>query len=164
MELLLAEAALPLSYRGWRREADLNRRPTITHELRPTEIGQEAGICTRTVAFTTRSAALTPQSCWSPWSDSHRRIRVYETRPVAAVGTGANGVHGRNCTCDLHLRKVALWISLSYADRMASVAGLAPARTGLKGRTLGLLCIHGPNGHWSRDCADTSGFSDRRAD
>ena len=21
---------------------------------------------------------------WSPWSDSHRRIRVYETRPVAA--------------------------------------------------------------------------------
>jgi len=26
---------------------------------------------------------------------------------------------------------------------VASVAGLAPARTGLKGRALGLLCIHG---------------------
>jgi hypothetical protein len=51
--------------------------------------GQEAGIRTRTVALTTRSAAVTPQSCWSPWSDSHRRIRVYATRPVAAEGTGA---------------------------------------------------------------------------
>jgi hypothetical protein len=28
--------------------------------------------------------------------------------------------------------------------QMASVAGLAPARTGLKGRLLDLLCIHGP--------------------
>src|SRR5258706_10580753 len=26
---------------------------------------------------------------WSPWSDSHRRMRVYETPPVAAGGTGA---------------------------------------------------------------------------
>jgi hypothetical protein len=25
---------------------------------------------------------------WSPWSDSHRRIRVYETRPVAAEAQG----------------------------------------------------------------------------
>ena len=35
---------------------------------------------------------------------------------------------------------------------MASAAGLAPARTGLKGRVLGLLCIHGRNaelGDWS---------------
>ena len=35
MELLLAEAALPLSYRCMRNEADSNRRRTITHELRP---------------------------------------------------------------------------------------------------------------------------------
>src|SRR5262245_48275780 len=27
---------------------------------------------------------------WSLWSDSHRRIRVYKTRPVAADGTEAN--------------------------------------------------------------------------
>ena len=45
---------------------------------------------------------------WSPWSDSHRRIRVYETRPVAAEAQRQNGVHGRSCTCDLHLRRVAL--------------------------------------------------------
>jgi hypothetical protein len=29
-----------------------------------------------------------PDSNWSPWSDSHRRIRVYETRPVAAEAQG----------------------------------------------------------------------------
>jgi hypothetical protein len=42
------------------------------------------------------------------WSDSHRRIRVYKTRPVAAEAQRQNGVHGRNRTCDLHLRTVAL--------------------------------------------------------
>ena len=45
---------------------------------------------------------------WSPWSDLHRRIRVYETRPVAAEAQRQNGVHGRSCTCGLHLRTVAL--------------------------------------------------------
>ena len=34
----------------------------IIHNERPIEIGQEAGIRTRTVAFTTRNAAVTPQS------------------------------------------------------------------------------------------------------
>lgn len=29
-----------------------------------------------------------PDWNWSPWSDSHRRIRVYETRPVAAEAQG----------------------------------------------------------------------------
>src|SRR4030095_6642134 len=29
-----------------------------------------------------------PDLKWSPWSDSHRRIRVYETRPVAAEARG----------------------------------------------------------------------------
>ena len=34
--------------------------------------------------------------------------------------------------------------NLSYADnKMASVIGLAPIRSGLKGRSLDLLCIHG---------------------
>jgi hypothetical protein len=45
---------------------------------------------------------------WGLWSDSHRRIRVYETRPVAAKAQRQNGVHGRGCTCGLHLRTVAL--------------------------------------------------------
>ena len=81
---------------------------------------------------------------WGPWSDSHRRIRVYETRPVAAEAQG-------------HL-KVAL--SRGFAPRtsafaeqrshlselrgqLASVVGLAPTRPGLKTRPLELLCIHG---------------------
>ena len=34
-------------------------------------------------------------------------------------------------------------IELSYADKMASVIGLAPIRPGLKDRLLDLLCIHG---------------------
>ena len=34
-------------------------------------------------------------------------------------------------------------IYLNYADKMASVVGLAPTRFGLKGRLRGLLCIHG---------------------
>lgn len=45
---------------------------------------------------------------WSLWSDSHRRIRVYETRPVAAQAQRQNGVRGRSCTRVLHLRTVAL--------------------------------------------------------
>src|SRR6185436_15310442 len=45
---------------------------------------------------------------WSLWSDSHRRIQVYKTRPVAAEAQRQNGVHGRNRTCGLHLRTVAL--------------------------------------------------------
>src|SRR5437867_2204498 len=37
---------------------------------------------------------------WALWSDLHRRLRVYETRPVAAEAQRQNGVHGRNRTCD----------------------------------------------------------------
>jgi len=33
-----------------------------THNWRPIEIGQEAGICTRTVSFTGRDAVITPRS------------------------------------------------------------------------------------------------------
>jgi hypothetical protein len=29
-----------------------------------------------------------PDLKWSPWSDSHRRLRVYKTRPVAAEAQG----------------------------------------------------------------------------
>jgi hypothetical protein len=62
------------------------------------QIGQEAGICTRTVSFTGRDAARyttilnkagppsrsSESEGWSLWSDLHRRIAVYETAPVAA--------------------------------------------------------------------------------
>src|SRR5206468_4363568 len=61
---------------------------------------------------------VTPQSCWSPWSDSHRRIRVYETRPVAAGGTGAKWRPRQ----ELHLRpspsRGDALIYLSYADNL----------------------------------------------
>src|SRR5436305_438660 len=40
---------------------------------------------------------------WSLWSDSHRRIQVYKTRPVAAEAQRQNGVHGRSCTCVFRL-------------------------------------------------------------
>ena len=114
---------------------------------------------------------------WSPWSDSHRRIRVYETRPVAAEGTGAEqnaecrmkndefrmpAMRAPFCTLhsaffiqkwrshvDLHHEPppsqsgVHIYLHLESETKLASVAGLAPARPGLKDRPLELLCIHG---------------------
>src|SRR5436305_10751937 len=54
------------------------------------ENGQGDGIRTRTVRVTGGDANyyITTLIKWSPWSDSHRRIRVYETRPVAAEAQG----------------------------------------------------------------------------
>lgn len=95
----------------------IGRKPDTPLLHLPTGVGQEAGICTRTVSFTARDAAnyttiliglpsialslaevlpsfalnrLAPAQSegWSPGSDSHRRIRVYETRPVAAEARG----------------------------------------------------------------------------
>ena len=37
-----------------------------------------------------------PDLNWSPWSDSHRRIRVYETRPVAAEAQGRGQIRKPN--------------------------------------------------------------------
>src|ERR1017187_2717682 len=85
-----------------------------------------------------------PDLKWSPGSDSHRRLRVYETRPVAAEARGLSKWCPRQ---ESHLRPSAsqagALIYLSYADEMASVIGLAPIRPGLKDRLLDLLCIHG---------------------
>jgi hypothetical protein len=82
------------------------------------ENGQEAGIRTRTVSFTGRDAAnyTTILRNWCPRQELHLRP------PPSQSGA---------------------LIYLSYADKMASVAGLAPARVGLKTRLLELLCIHG---------------------
>ena len=112
--------ALPLSYleptHPQNHSRGLRNRLLVGSNL---EIGQEAGVRTRTAALTTQNAAVTPQSCWKrgarnpecgvsqigspmcsvfhnprsafewgPWSDSHRRIRVYETRPVATEAQG----------------------------------------------------------------------------
>jgi len=46
----------------------------------------------------------------------------------------------RSCLPALSISNFVIRIS---DFKMASVAGLAPARTGLKGRLLDLLCIHG---------------------
>src|SRR5213080_1307922 len=107
---------------------------------------------------------------WSPWSDSHRRIRVYETRPVAAE---ARGLGKWRSHVDLHHEFPASQTGVQnylHLESMASVIGLAPIRPGLKDRLRELLCIHGPlaeghkSGHWSRNRTDTSWASARRAD
>src|SRR5712671_6384385 len=53
------------------------------------------------------------------------------------------------CTTNLRLRKAACrtdyTLRATRVEHLASVAGLAPARTGLKGRLRELLCIHGRN-------------------
>src|SRR5205814_8109461 len=80
---------------------------------------------------------------WALWSDLHRRLRVYETRPVAAEAQGRKmastaGIAPATST-------FARWRSdlTELRGRMASVIGLAPIRPGLKGRLRELLCIHG---------------------
>ena len=73
------------------------------------------------------------------------RIDEYEFTKLALwllEARGQNGVRGRNRTCDLHLRTVALCLT-ELRGQLASVAGLAPARVGLKIRLRELLCIHG---------------------
>src|SRR5215470_6621429 len=80
---------------------------------------------------------------WSPWSDSHRRIRVYETRPVAAEAQGLKMVSTTGIapvTSGFARRRSDL---TELRGQMASVIGLAPIRPGLKDRLLELLCIHG---------------------
>ncbi len=65
------------------------------------EIGVTNRIRTGTNAVTGRDAACyimitinrpairsSPSVGWGPWSDSHRRLRVYETRPVASEAQG----------------------------------------------------------------------------
>ena len=61
-----------------------------TSAKREIQNGQGDGIRTRTVRVTGGDANcyITTLINWSPWSDSHRRIRVYETRPVAAEAQG----------------------------------------------------------------------------
>ena len=104
----------------------------IIDHLRPIEIGVTNRILTGTDAFTRRNAAVTswsplqtgivrnadrgvphsalttPHWKWGPRSDSHRRIRVYETRPVAAEGTGAVGkAEGRMMKAEFRLHASA---------------------------------------------------------
>ena len=62
----------------------------IIHNERPIEIGVTNRIRTGTNAFTGRDAScyIMITIKWSPGSDSHRRLRVYETRPVASEARG----------------------------------------------------------------------------
>src|SRR5712691_336001 len=73
-----------------------------------TEIGQEAGICTRTVSFTGRDAANYTTILMEPLVGLAPTNTSLRNSSCGCRGTEANGVHGRNCTCDLHLRTVAL--------------------------------------------------------
>lgn len=109
-----------------------------------------------------------PDGSWSPWSDSHRRIRVYKTRPVAAEAQGrwkwgikncelrmrgaspvrsASGVGVRHSPFSIRHLKWCSHVDLHHEPppsqggvqgsrytlrALASVAGLAPARTCLK--------------------------------
>ena len=85
---------------------------------------------------------------WGPWSDSHRRIRVYETRPVAAEAQGlkmASTTGIAPVTSGFARRRSDL---TELRGQLASVIGLAPIRPGLKDRLLELLCIHGQNFGW----------------
>src|SRR6266568_4418497 len=84
---------------------------------------------------------------WSPWSDSDRRIRVYETRPVAAE---ARGLGKWRSHVDLHHELPASQTGVQnylHLESIASGIGLAPIRPDLKGRLRELLCIHGQK--WS---------------
>jgi hypothetical protein len=64
---------------------------------------------------------------WGPWSDSHRRIRVYETRPVAAEAQGL---------------------------KMVSTTGIAPVTSGFARRRSDLTELRGQNGIRGRTRTD----------
>src|SRR5258706_13315431 len=88
---------------------------------------------------------------WSLWSDSHRRLRVYKTRPVAAeaqrqVASTAGIAPAASTFAWWRSDLTELRGQLSLGG-LVSVAGLAPAKVCLKGRALDLLCIHGRKVH-----------------
>ena len=100
------------------------------------------------------SAFFIPPSTlkWSPWSDLHRRIRVYETRPVAAEAQGLRKIRRPNlwllaksdfefrasdfkngaltwiCTTNLRLRRAACRISLHLESVMKCGFGIRKAK------------------------------------
>ena len=90
---------------------------TETRCLRPIEIGQEAGIRTRTVRFTGGDAAVTPQS-WREFTIYDlrftRRTQVWKPPPVRArlVNRKSQIVNESGaltwiCTTNLRLRRAA---------------------------------------------------------
>ena len=145
----------------------------ITDHLRPIEIGVTNRICTGTGAFTRRNAAVTSWSpfctlhsalCTGNGAPGRTRTDEYEFTKLALWLLEARGRRERQndegeiptsrlrfpnwrSHVDLHhdppLSQSGVHIYLHLESKMASVAGLAPARTDLKGRTLELLCIHG---------------------
>jgi hypothetical protein len=62
----------------------------ITDQLRPIEMVRKSGFAPEPSPSRGEMLLLhhDPDLKWSPWSDSHRRLRVYETRPVAAEAQG----------------------------------------------------------------------------
>ena len=86
----------------------------IIHSQRPTKIGQEAGIRTRTVRFTGGDLLLhhNPEliaDCKFQIADSASERRVLLQSAICNLQSALQiGVRGRTRTCGLHLRKVAL--------------------------------------------------------
>src|SRR5438105_11861547 len=80
------------------------------HSLEPcTDNGPPSPSLWRTTALETRAVDRVPSEGWSLWSDSHLRIRVYKTRPVAAEAQRQRNL--RFLIFDLRLENGALtWI------------------------------------------------------
>ena len=74
-----------------------------------------------------------------------------------------NGALTWICTTNLRLRRAACTSTYTLRAKLASVAGLAPARPGLKDRLLELLCIHGrfirmDNQEWQKSTGTVPGY------
>src|SRR5437773_9692902 len=111
------------AHRNWGGQTDSHRHPPLHRAL-----------C-RSYTMTTKK--------WSPWSDSHRRIRVYETRPVAAEAQGRKKFEIRNSKLEamtkadtqftrsqsLHGPRFGLVVNFGFRDsdlKLALSRGFAP--------------------------------------
>lgn len=110
------------------------------------KVGQGAGICTRTVAFTGRDAARYTTTLLALPRGFAPRTSAFAERRADFLHLGSKekcGAQNSECGIRRHALVYSAICNPQSALKVASVAGLAPARTGLKGRVLGLLCIHG---------------------
>ena len=118
-------------------------------------IGQEAGICTRTVSFTGRDAASyttilreNPKPEFRSPNEFRNSNAECTEWPIRVLGLGflsdfPSGALPWICTTNLRLRRAACRTNYTLRANVASVIGLAPIRPDLKGRLRELLCIHG---------------------
>src|SRR6185503_5551392 len=81
------------------------------------------------------------ENLWSPWSDSHRRIRVYETRPVATEAQGLTKCRIQNEECRMTLGWLLILQSAFYTlhSKVALSRGFAPRTSAFAERRAYLL-------------------------